>query len=263
MKIKSYKKLANNQYKIIFENEDIEVVFYDEIILKYNLLLKKELSKKEITKLKAENEPYACYYKAIQYLSKKNRSKKEMEMYLEKQKYNPQDIENTLMILEKKNILNEKSYIESYINTQLLMTFKGAKWIERKLLDLGLEKEAIAKELLKIKKEIWQERLEHLVQKKVKANKKDGIHKIKEKVLYYCMNEGYEKEEILLILERINYPKNNEYLEKEAIKLLKKLSIKYNGSSLKYQIKGRLLNKGFLLEDIEKVLEELKKSSNG
>ena len=75
MKIKSYKKVKNNQYKIYLE-DNRELTLYDEIILKYNLLLKKELSKKEIVEIIKENQHLSCYFSALNYLNYKNRSKK-------------------------------------------------------------------------------------------------------------------------------------------------------------------------------------------
>lgn len=262
MKIKSYKKLSNNRYKITFEKENEAVLLYDEIILKYNLLLKKEISKKGLEELKEENEKFSCYYKAIEYLARRNRSKKEIYEYLKKQKFEVSDILGAITLLEEKKIINEESYLQSFLHNQMLLTYNGPKKIERKLIEVGLKEDKVKEELFKISKEVWQERLKHLVEKKVKADKKDGIHKLKEKILYQCINEGYEKEEILGLLNQMELPKNKKSLEKEATKILKKLSLKYNGNPLIFQVKGRLLNKGFELEDIDSVLEDIKKSSS-
>lgn len=261
MKIKSYKKLKNNSYKISFEDNTDDCILYDDVILKYNLLLKKEISFQELEKIKEENESLSCYYKAIQYLTKKNRSKKEIREYLKKQKYALQDIENTIALLEEKKMINEETYLQMFIHDQINLTYNGPKKIEIKLVELGLNKEKIQEELAKFSKEVWQERLEHIILKKINANKKDGINKLKEKIVYQCINEGYLKENILLILDTIELPKNDHALEKETQKLYKKLALKYSGNELTYQIKGRLLNKGFSYEDIDAVLEKLKKSS--
>lgn len=261
MKIKSYKKLKNNSYKISFEDSTNDLVLYDDIILKYNLLLKKEISNSELEKIKKENESFSCYYKAIQYLTYKNRSKKEIEEYLKKQGFSLKDIESTIKILEERKIINEDTYLKMFIHDQILLTNNGPKKIEKKLLDLGFSEENIEKELSTITKDVWQEKLKHAIVKKVNSNKKDGIHKIKEKIIYHFINEGYSKEEIISILDTIEFPKNESALTKEALKLYKKLSIKYKDNELKYQIKGRLLNKGFSYEEIDTVIEDIKKSS--
>ena len=43
MKIKKYIKTGSNKYKIILEN-DKSIILYEDVILKYELLLKKEIS---------------------------------------------------------------------------------------------------------------------------------------------------------------------------------------------------------------------------
>lgn len=261
MKIKSYKKLKNNRYKVTFQDSVEELILYDEVILKYNLLLKKEISKKELENIQKENERFACFNQAIKYLTYKSRSKKEVEEYLKKQKYSIEEIKYTLHLLEEKKLINDDAYLQMFVSDQIHLTNNGPKKITRKLMDLGFQEEKIKEELSIIPKEIWIEKLEHIITKKIKANKKDGVHKLKEKILYHCVNEGYEKEDILNILEKIEIPTNTLALEKEAQKLYKKLALKYSGSTLTFQLKGRLFQKGFPIEEIDRVVENIKKSS--
>lgn len=262
MKIKSYKKLKNNSYKITFQDSIEECILYDEVILKYNLLVKKDISKKELEECQKENERFSCYYKAIQYLTHKSHSKKEVYDYLKKQKYKEKDIHYTLQLLEEKKLINDEVYLQMFINDQIHLTNNGPKKIMRKLMDLGFTENKINEVLSQVPTDVWQEKLEHIITKKINANKKDGINKIKEKIIYSCMNEGYQKEDILSILENKKMPENTDALLKEIQKLYKKLSDKYMGSTLTYQIKGRLLQKGFSYEKIEEVLEDIKKASD-
>ncbi len=261
MKIKNYKKVKNNCYQIYFIDNQKEITLYDDIILKYNLLLKKEITEKELIEIQKENEKLNCYYKAIHYVTNKNRAKKEIKEYLKRNGFDYQQIENTITKLEEKNIINEENYIEAFVNDQLKLTANGPKKIKKKLMDLEFAEEKIEDYLAKIPDEIWHEKLKHSIIKKTKANKKEGSNKIKEKILFTFIREGFNKEEILSILEMINIPKNNQALEKEAEKLYNKLNKKYKEKELFFQIKGRLINKGFLYEDIEEVLEGIKKIS--
>lgn len=261
MKIKSYKKVKNNQYKIYLE-DNRELTLYDEIILKYNLLLKKELSKKEIVEIIKENQHLSCYFSALNYLNYKNRSKKEIRGYLKKKNYLTQDIENAIKLLEEKKLINESEYLKLYIKDQIHLTNNGPKKITRKLIDLGFLEVQIQEELFKIPKEVWQEKLEKIILKKIKANKKDSASKIKEKICMYCLSEGFQKEDILGVLNTYKLTENTFALEKEALKLYKKLSLKYQGNELIYQIKGRLFRKGFSYEKIENAIENIKKTSD-
>lgn len=261
MKIKSFKKLRDNRYKVKIENEE-DITLYDDIILKYGLLLTKEISSEDLEKIKEENTSLECYYKAIKYLTGKNRSKKEVIKYLKRFKYENNDINNTINLLEEKNYLNEENYLKSFINDQIHLTNNGPLKIKRKLIDLGLKEEDINETLYKIEDKVWQEKLEKIINKKVYANKKDGANKIKEKILYNCMNEGFKKEDIINILEKVELPKNLDSLEKEAKKIYNKLSRKYNDKEIYFQLKGKLITKGFNYQEVEEVIDKMKRTSN-
>lgn len=260
MKINSYKKLKNNTYKVILEDNN-EIILYDEIILKYNLLLKKELNQKELVGMIKENRFYSCYYEAIKYLNYKNRSKKEVSEYLKKKNYSLEEIEKNINLLEEKKWINEELYLKNFIEEQILLTNNGPKKITRKLLNLGFLEDKIKEELIKVPKEVWKEKLKKIITKKIQSNRKDGPNKIKEKILVFCLNDGFSKEDILDIIENYELPLNVSALQKEAIRLYKKLSLKYEGTALFYQIKGRLARRGFSLEEIETVIKDIKKSS--
>lgn len=258
MEIKKYKKIGKNSYKLILENEET-LTLYDEVILKYQLLLKKDISISEIKNIKKENEFYTCYYKALSYLNYKSCSKKELGDYLKKRKFTSKDIARTLQILEEKKILNDELYFENIFYNEINFTTHGPKKIEKKLLDLGFKEEKIKEKLNTIKNDIWLDRLKNSLEKRVKTNKKDGSYKIKEKLMLYALNEGYKKEDALYIIENLNIVSTEGVLEKEAIKLYKKYSLKYQGEELLYQIKVRMFRKGFSYEEIDSILVDIKK----
>ena len=66
MKIIKYKKLKDNRYSISFDDGSI-IKIYDDLIVKYNLLCKKNVSLEEVEELVNENDKLDSYYKAIKY----------------------------------------------------------------------------------------------------------------------------------------------------------------------------------------------------
>lgn len=258
MKIKSYKKIKKNTYRISFEGLENDILLYDDIILKYNLLCQKEIEQKKLQEIKKENDSLDCYYKVVRYLASKNRCKKEVKEYLKKNSLSEKEINDMLKKLEEQKLINEEKYLEAFIHDQVSFTSHGPNKIIKKLLELDFQEEQIKKVLDQYSKEIWLEKLEKIIQKKMKANHKDSERKLKEKILYSCMNEGYSKEDIELILDKQEIPKNLDTLEKETEKIYTKLQKKYEEPNLSYQVKGRLLNKGFSYEDIDSILEKIK-----
>lgn len=258
MKIKSYKKLKNNCYQISFVEKGVEdIILFADVILKYNLLIKKEITLRELQEIKKENFQMTCYNKALSFLAKKNRSKKEIHDYLKKENFKEQDIVSTIKLLEEKKIIDEDCYLRAFIHDQVYLGHFGPKRIMKKGIELGFLEEKIELCLQEIPYAVWKEKLEHLVKKKVNANHKDSNLKMKEKIVYSCMQEGYSKGDIVEILDGMDISSSREPIEKEAEKLYKRLSKKYQGKELFYQLKGKLMQKGFVSSAIDNVLEHL------
>ena len=96
-----------------------------------------------------------------------------------------------------------------------------------------------------------------MIDKKLVIYKKESLNKTKEKILLNCLNAGFKKEDILNILNTKEISSDINTLQKEVSKLYRKLKEKYEGSTLEYQLKGRLLSKGYTYEEIEETLENL------
>jgi regulatory protein len=80
MQINKFKKVGKSKYKIIFDNTDITL--YEDIILKYDLLLKKEIDVDLLDQIIEENKYYEAYHIALSYIEIKMRNRKEIIKHL-------------------------------------------------------------------------------------------------------------------------------------------------------------------------------------
>ena len=64
MEIKNIRKLKNGKYELTLISGD-KVITYDEVIIKNNLLYKKDITSKEIDEIEKLNTFYDIYNKAI------------------------------------------------------------------------------------------------------------------------------------------------------------------------------------------------------
>ena len=80
MKILKYKKGKKNEYKIL--TDEGEYILYDDIIVKHELLLKKEISKKEWDNIIKENNLLKAYYEGLKAIGVKLRTAKELKSLL-------------------------------------------------------------------------------------------------------------------------------------------------------------------------------------
>ena len=128
MKVLKYKKIKN-KYRVYFDN-DLKIDLNDNIILKYELLLKKEIDQKTFDKMILDNNKEDIYNKAVNYISIKIRSKEEIYDYLNKKGYEKEDIVNTIDRLKKNNLLNDDLYIKSYIHDKFYLSSDGLNKIK-------------------------------------------------------------------------------------------------------------------------------------
>ena len=160
MKILKYKKGKKNEYKIL--TDDGEYVLYDDIIVKHELLLKKEINKKEWDNIIKENNLLKAYYDSLKLISMKLRTAKELKNLLGKKKYLAKEIEYAIDRLESEGYLNHQIYIEAYIHDALTLKLVGERKIRSELEKLGFKIDEINKYLSKIDPSIYQEKIKKM-----------------------------------------------------------------------------------------------------
>lgn len=240
MKIKKYIKVGTNKYKVIL-SDDTSLVLYEDVILKFNLLLEKEI--KDLDLVLAYNEKFSLYDKVLGYISKKNRTELEVRNYLKKYTSSLEEIDNIINKLYENNILNKENYIRSYINDKIYLSLDGPNKIKNDLINLGFDSYLIEDELVIFTKELIVERINKYINKELKRNSKSLIV-FKNKMLVNLINLGYLKSDILSCLNNITVEETN-LKEKEIEKLRKKYSRKYEGFELDMIIKRKLYEKGY------------------
>ena len=252
MEIVSFKKTKNNKYEIKFkDNSSIEL--YDDVIIKYNLLVNKSMDSKKFTEIINYNSSLDAYFLSLKYLNSKMRTKLEIKKYLEKKEFDSNTITKTIDKLIKNKAIDEDLYIKSYVNDQINFKLVGPFKIANKLHDLGIDKQKALEYINSLDKNIWYDKLNKIINKKIKTNKTNSPLMLKNKILSSLYNDGYDKEMITTVLGCYDIDVNEDALLKEYNKYKIKLSKKFDGNELDFQIKMKLRQKGYLLEDIEKI----------
>ncbi len=240
MKIIKYIKTGKNKYKVELINGDV-LVLYEDIILKYELLLKKEID--DIELIVKENEKYKLYDKVLNLLSKRIRCESEIRTYLKKYTSDQEYINNIISKLYENKLLDNKLYIKSFIHDKINFTNDGPIKIKKNLEDTGIDSFEIDDLLDIFNNKLQIEKISNYVNKNLKVNKK-SLYAFKQKMLINLINLGYYKDDIVSVLDKIKL--NEESLrEKEKEKIRKKYSKKYDGVELERVIKRKLYEKGF------------------
>lgn len=241
MKIIKYKKVGKNKYKVMFDNTDLTL--YEDVILKYELLIKQEITLEELDEIIEDNNNYEAYNSALNYIEIKMRNKKELYEYLKRKEYNPSLIESVIEKIDNLGLLNSKRYIEAYINDKVNLTSDGPYKIKKNLLELDFNESEIDDYLYKIDNQIWKNKLEKLINKKKNLMKSKSYYTFIQKMKNDLFNAGYDSDMIDELLSNIEYESNA--LEKDYNKALKK----YQSDTSK--IINYLLRKGYNYEEIK------------
>ncbi len=240
MKIIKYIKVSKSKYKLILEDNKT-ITLYIDTILKYELLLKKEII--DLNSILEFNKKYELYDKVLSYINKKIRCEKEIIIYLKKYTSDDNLINNIILKLKSNNILNNENYIMSFINDKIYLSLDGPVKIKNDLLNLGFNEDVIIDNLKIFDSNLIEERITKYINKKIKTNKKSS-YIFKNNMLVNLLNLGYLKEDINKCLNNIRLDDTISY-EKVKEKLYKKYEKKYSGYELDMIVKRKLYEKGY------------------
>ncbi len=233
----------------MFLDDDRCLLLYEDVILKHELLLKKELSEEEIIEAEKYNQECDVYYVALNSINSRFKSVLELRQYLERKEYPKDLIELAINKLLDQGYLNDRSFCKSYINNQIITTTKGPYKIRRELRDRGVEESIIEDEIVIFDEALEVEKITKLANKMLKTNKSRGGSVLRKKITVDLTNLGYSTDTIYKVLGSLDFSTGKDIVKKEYDKLYQRLSRKYKDKELEYKIKEAMYKKGLYYED--------------
>ena len=249
MQVNKFTKGKNGMYTVTLE-DTTKLTIHEDLILKYNILISKNITDELKNKILEENKKYEIYEIALSYINKKLRSSKELKKYLIKKEYQSELIDQVIELLYNQGYLNDKVYSTSLVHDRIILSMDGPNKIKKELSDNGIDNNIIEEVIEEYTKDIELERIEKIVNKQIKLNKNKGSNLLKKKINMYLINLGYNYDSINTILNSVKISDNDLY-KKEYDKLYNTLSKKYSGKELEYKLKQKLYQKGFNISDYE------------
>lgn len=226
-----------------------ELSLYEDVILNFDLLLKRSIDDKERDKILKMNQEYDVYYVALQSLKNRFRSVKDLKELLIKKQYPEEYVNMAIDKLLKQGYLDDCSFAKAYINQQMITTSKGPHKIERELLDKGVSSDIIYRELAVFTKEEQIAKIEKIATRLIKSNRSRGGMVLRKKIIYDLQNLGYDGSIINEGLANVEFSDTKDIQKREYEKLYRKLSKKYSGRELEFKIREKLYQKGLYYED--------------
>lgn len=193
MVVKKYEKKSSGIYKVYID--DNEYLINEDVIIKSNLLYKKEISQEELNIILESTNYYNIYNKCVKYITYRIRSKQEIINYLKKLKITDKIIFDIIKQLEENNLINDKLFTKAFINDKLKFSQSGENKIRLELNKHNIDKNIIEEYLNNIDKEIIYKKINKIIQKNLKNKKANKI-----KIYKNLITNGYYNEDILYVM---------------------------------------------------------------
>lgn len=252
VKIEKIKK-SGSKYKLILDNDET-IITYEEVILKNGLLYNKTINEKALEKINKDTIYYVSYHKALNMINRRLRSEYEIRKELQKSELANKEIDKIVEDLKRINLLNDKAYAKAYTNDKINLSLDGPHKIRKNLQNNKISDDYIEEAISNINVEILYNHIDKIINKKINSNTKYTTYMLKQKIVNYLINLGYDK---AMIIERLNNFKiDNINLDKEMDKIFNKLKNKYSGDELIFKLKNKLYTKGYTKEAIENYINK-------
>lgn len=202
MNIVKFVKKGNNNYQIVFDNGK-SVNVSEDIIIKYNLLYKKQIDSDLLDKLILENEKYDIYNKCVKYIGVRLRSINEMKEYMSRKNIDQETIDNVISRLISNKLLNDEVFAKAFINDKLNFTTMGPYRIEQELKKHKIDNNIIKKYIMNIDMDTVNMKINKQINKIIKSTK--NKNNLKNKIYSKLISLGYPGDLILDNLSKFDF----------------------------------------------------------
>lgn len=247
MKILKYKKSRNGKY-IVYFDDGRSTILYEDVILRYDLLLKKNMDESLFREINDVNLEYDVYYVGLKSITSRFKSIYELRCFLSNKEYPDDLIDKAIDRLTHQGYLNDQAFARSYISNQISVTSNGPIKIKNDLENKKVDSEIIEEELRAFSEELQIEKVDKIISKSIKSNHSKGDFVLKQKIINDLKSKGYDYSLICNVIDNYNFHSDKDIAKKEYDKLYRKYSRKYEGKELEQKIKEKMFLKGLVYE---------------
>ncbi|MCI3860836.1 recombination regulator RecX [Lactococcus garvieae] len=248
-------------YKEWEEAKD-KIYVCEDTIVKYMLTRDKAFSPTELEQLLTFDNFAQGKSLALYFISFKARTTSEVKKYLSDHNIHPLQVEEIIDNLTTNGILNDRAYIESYIQGKVRTASSGPYQIKQKLHLKGLDLQLIDEGIDQVFNEEKQIDVAVTLAEKIVRQKASRLtlQQLKQKVTQGLTTKGFSYAVSAIALESLELEADEEneleLLYTELDKSARKYSRKYEGYELKQRITQALARKGFDFSDISSAIRD-------
>ncbi len=228
-------------------------------LVAFNLKKGDIVDKNQIDAINQEEYDRQAINQAMQYLSYRKRTRKEIKLHLLKQDFPETVIARAIDYCEHLQLIDHRDYMISLKNTLLRTTDKGPEIFRQKLIEAGIEADLIDEGVQLYEEEQPIDAIVTLGEKIMKQ-KKGPVSKVKLKIQQSLQQKGYRLETIYKVMDQLEIEQDSEMIDKllqrDLEKVYNKNQKKYSGQPLYMKTVEGLLRKGYQYDEIRQKLSE-------
>ncbi|MCK9444201.1 MAG: RecX family transcriptional regulator [Tissierellaceae bacterium] len=202
MKITSIERQKNKNRVNIYVDNLFSIGIDEEIMLKYGLHVEMEVDDEFIKEVLAAEELNKTINHALNLLSYRQRSEKEIFQALMRKGYNDSNIHKAIEYCKELKYIDDLAFAESYVRDKINLSKLGSERIKYELSLKGVSRNIIDKVLIIDKSDQYEAALE-LAQKQVKKYEGDSSNAIYRKLGGYLQRKGYSFDIISKVLRQV------------------------------------------------------------
>jgi len=260
-KITTQKK-NTERFNIFLENgkggEEYGFSVDQNVLIKFQLKKGQEIDELAIEELQFADDVKKATNVALNYLSHRMRSKKEIISHLKKKEVEDPIIPEVLHKLEEYRYVDDREFAIAYVRTQINTTLKGPDIIRRELNEKGIEQSIITDSLKKYTQDLQIKAAQKILEKTANRSQKISDFEKMQKIDQALLRKGFNWDVISIVKEEMESEEDSdeqwEALVYQADKAHRKYQ-KFDGTAYKQKMKQALYRKGFSIEQIERYLE--------
>ncbi|KAA6473817.1 recombination regulator RecX [Bacillus swezeyi] len=250
----------NNEERVnIFLDEKYAFSVDLDILVKFDLRKGKELDELDIIEIQYGDDIRKGFNKALDYLSYRMRSTKEVKDHLKKKGVPDSAVTEIIHMLNEYRYLDDREFAAAYVSTHRKTSGKGPDVLYRELQRKGVDDDFIQEALGSFS---FSEQVETAVkhaEKVVKKGKKLSSKETKQAIEQQLIRKGFSFDVISAALLETDYENEHdaerEALHKQGEKAMRRCG--YDGSyETKMKVKQYLFRKGFSIDMIDQFLDE-------
>lgn len=244
-------KKLKDKYEVVYlkENQEEKVVLLEDQIVNFRILKDKEYAIDEWETILSSSNTALWFNKAINYLSFKNRTIKEIDDYLKKGELLSSQRKEIIDRLINMRLLNDEAYAIKYLE-EMILKRKGLKYFKYQLQQKGVAPSIITKVSLDYPEILIVEDLAKEVQKQQKKLYTYPLNYQKQKLTDKLLRDGFSNSIINQVFNNISWECDIKKRINADITKLKAKTDDYN------KLTQKLLAKGYSYSDIKTYLSK-------